>query len=314
MTCPSCHKSIPTDSRFCTSCGASLPNAESAAGGQAAQNPSDSDHVTVRIAVPPMTSKNPPGVPVSLLDAPTAAHVVPARGRSADKDSASATAPKIDASITELKTDGSLGEFRKVSGELSIGRHDCDLSYPGDGLLSPRHAVLEVRGSTLYLKDCDSQHGTFVKQRQDSELAPGDVFLLGRDLFRFATQSLEGNQSPIPNVTTQFVIGAPKLQRGPVTAKLEHIQLDGRVIEEFGLEKSETTIGRTRGDLVFRTDPYMSGIHARVVAQPGRFLLQDLKSKNGVYRKIRQELELKDGDEFFLGEQLFRVQVRTIIS
>jgi len=36
-----------------------------------------------------------------------------------------------------------------------------------------------------------------------------------------------------------------------------------------------------------------------------------LKSKNGVYRKIRSEVELKDADQFFLGEQLFRVQVKT---
>jgi len=245
------------------------------------------------------------GVPASLLNAPTAAHVVPTRRSAGD------AAAKIDVSLTELKTDGSLGDTRKVGGQLSIGRQNCDLSYPKDSLLSPRHALLEVREGKLCLKDCDSQNGTFVKQRQDSELAPGDVFLLGRDLFRFATQSLEGSQ--VPYATTQFVVGAPKLQRGPVTAKLEHIQLDGQVIEEFGLEKPETTIGRTRGDLVFRTDPYMSGIHARIVAQPGRFLLQDLKSKNGVYRRIRQEIELSDGDEFFLGEQLFRVQIRTLV-
>jgi pSer/pThr/pTyr-binding forkhead associated (FHA) protein len=50
------------------------------------------------------------------------------------------------------------------------------------------------------------------------------------------------------------------------------------------------------------------------VVQPGRFILQDLKSRNGVYRRIRDEIELKDLDEFFLGEQLFRMQVRTIVA
>jgi len=37
-----------------------------------------------------------------------------------------------------------------------------------------------------------------------------------------------------------------------------------------------------------------------------------LKSRNGVYRRIRDEIELRDADEFFLGEQLFRVEIQTI--
>src|SRR2546425_3961207 len=43
------------------------------------------------------------------------------------------------------------------------------------------------------------------------------------------------------------------------------------------LGKPETTLGRSNGDLVFKNDPYMSGTHARITAQPGRFILQDLK-------------------------------------
>jgi len=105
--------------------------------------------------------------------------------------------------------------------------------------------------------------------------------------------------------------GAPKL-RGPVTARLEHIQLTGEVIEEFSLDKPETSLGRSAADLVFKNDPYMSATHARIVAQPGRFILQDLKSTNGIYRRIRGEAQLHDGDEFFLGEQRFRVMIKTL--
>ena len=61
----------------------------------------------------------------------------------------------------------------------------------------------------------------------------------------------------------------PKLQKGPLTSKLEHIKLNGEVVAEFKLDKPETTLGRTQGDLVFKDDPYMSGMHARIVAQPG---------------------------------------------
>jgi pSer/pThr/pTyr-binding forkhead associated (FHA) protein len=218
--------------------------------------------------------------------------------------------PKIDASLVEIKADGTVGKSARIVKETFIGRGTCDLSYPSDALLAPRHASLSKREGKLWLKDLGSPNGTFLKQRQDLELLPGDVFLLGRALFRFGTQRLEEN--PAAAQGTMVMSGAPRIQPGPVTAKLERIQLNGEVIEEFSLEKPVTTLGRTTGELVFKDDPYMSGTHARIVAQPGRFILQDLKSRNGVYRKLKGECELKDGDEFFLGEQLLRVEIKVL--
>jgi pSer/pThr/pTyr-binding forkhead associated (FHA) protein len=219
-------------------------------------------------------------------------------------------APKVEALITEVKQDGSLGKSVRILKETTIGHGTCDLSYPSDALLSPLHASLAIREGKLFLRDLESQNGTFLKQRQDAELTPGDVFLLGRELFRFTTQAMEDSQGPAAAQGTQIMVGTPKLPRGPVTAKLERIQLSGEVIEEFKLDKPEITLGRTKGDLVFKKDPFMSGTHARIVAQPGRFLLQDLKSRNGIYRRMRNEAELRDGDEFFLGEQLFRATIK----
>jgi len=218
--------------------------------------------------------------------------------------------PKIEATITEKNPDGSLGKSISVVKETVVGRNQCDVNYPDDVLLSPRHACLEVREGRLHLRDLDSQNGTFVRQREDSELTPGDMFVVGRKLFRFATQGREEAEGG--GEGTVVWSGAPKLQRGPVTAKLELIKITGEVMQEFRLEKPETTLGRAAGDLVFKDDPYMSGKHARIVAQGDRFVLQDLKSRNGVYRRIHAEIELLDGDEFFLGEQIFQVAVKVV--
>ncbi len=217
--------------------------------------------------------------------------------------------PKIEAKILEVKQDGTTGKSLSVVKETIIGRGPCEASYPHDILLAPRHASLQKRNGKLFLKDLGSPNGTFVKLHQDTELSSGDIFLLGRGLFRFTTQPLDDN--PDAANGTLKLSGAPSLQHGRVTAKLEHIQLSGELIKEYTLDKAETTLGRTTGDMVFKDDPYMSGTHARIVAQPGRFILQDLKSRNGVYRRIREEVELKDGEEFFLGEQLFRVEIQT---
>ena len=219
-------------------------------------------------------------------------------------------APRIEAKISEKRPDGTIGKTVPIAKETIIGRENCDLNYPQDLLLSPRHASVSLREGKLMLTDLNSQNGSFIRQRQDTELTPGDVFLLGRELFRFVTQSLDESANKESSDAT-VVWGVPKLQKGPLTAKLEHIKLNGEVVAEFKLDKPETTLGRTTGDLVFRDDPYMSGTHARIVAQPGRFLLQDLRSRNGVYRRVRGETALIDGDEFFMGEQLFHVDMKS---
>jgi pSer/pThr/pTyr-binding forkhead associated (FHA) protein len=216
--------------------------------------------------------------------------------------------PQIEASLVEIKPDGTAGRTVRLGKETIIGRLNCDISYPNDMLLSPRHSALGVREGKLYLRDLNSQNGAYIKQRQDAELSPGDVFLIGREIFRIKAanprESPEGRDRQAP-------AGAPEFDR-PVAAKLERILLSGEVVEEYNLDRPQITLGRTTGDLIFRNDPYMSGTHARILVEPRSLVLQDLKSRNGVYRRIRNEVELKDGDEFFLGEQIFRVRIESL--
>ena len=207
-----------------------------------------------------------------------------------------------------MKQDGTTGKVVRITKETLIGQGDCDLSYPADSLLSARHASVAVRGDKVLLKDLGSRNGTFVKQRKDMPLASGDVFLIGRQLFRFILEPAQEDTSDMEG--TRVMMGVPKFQPSAQAGKLERIQLTGEVIETFKIEKPETTLGRTRGDLTFKTDPYMSGEHARIVREGTTFLLRDLKSRNGVYRRIRGEAELGNGDEFFMGEQIFRIELK----
>jgi len=332
--CLRCGKQVPGDSKFCGFCGEPL----SATPGPAkkpgpvpthpasAVKPGDiPTKLRPAVTLPlggslPASSASPgaAGTPVASTGShPTTVEVRLSEGVPDDQPPSGTVTfvgfivPHVEAKVTEVRPDGSMGKTVEIHQETFIGRLGCDFSYPQDPLLAERHASLVVREGRLFLRERDRQHGAYVKQRQDTELAPGDIFLLGRDLFRFTLQSLESGAPPESPQGTYVLVGAPKLQRGPMTARLEHIDLSGSVLEEYSLEKPETTLGRKTGDIVFKNDPFMSGLHARIVAQPGRFMLQDLKSKNGVYRRIRDEVELKDGDEFFVGEQLFRTAVKT---
>jgi pSer/pThr/pTyr-binding forkhead associated (FHA) protein len=332
IICAKCKKALPPGSKFCGFCGTPLP-ARAPAPARAPERavevsppapatppvaPSRKPYSAAKPEVPPPVAAVVPPVPLPQAPAPapkkasqsTPTVPTPVPSPQGTQVFSGLHVPKIDASIVEIKADDSPGKTTRIVKETFVGRGTCDVSYPNDALLSLRHASLGKREGKLVLKDLESQNGTFVKQRQDSELTPGDVFVLGRELFRFATQRLD--EAPQNVMGTVVMAGAPKLQPGPITAKLEHIQLSGEVIKEYSLEKPETTIGRTTGDLVFGDDPYMSGTHARIVAQPGRFILQDLKSRNGIYRRIRDSMTLQDGDEFFLGEERFRVDIKLI--
>lgn len=330
IPCPKCGKALPAGSKFCGFCGTPLPAAKPAPEVPHAKEPAAAPKATP--AAPAKSSAKPASPAPPRASAPPAPKPSPAPAELPRKPAPAASpAPepaaeeavqgtqvfaglqpgrKVDAFLVEIKSDDSRGKTLRVTKETFIGRGTCDASYPDDALLSARHAAVRKSEGRVYLRDLESVNGTFLKQRQDVELKPGDVFVLGRQIFRFTTERLN---EPAAGVQGTVVMGgAPKLQPGPVSARLEHIHLSGEVIEEYSLDRPETTLGRVKGDLIFGDDPYMSGTHARIIAQPGRFILRDLKSRNGIYRRIRGEVELTHGDEFFLGEQRFRAEIQVL--
>ncbi len=67
---------------------------------------------------------------------------------------------------------------------VQIGREDCDINFPDDVYMSPRHARVEMSGEKLELIDEGSQNGTYLRIRGERELAHGDYLFLGRNLLR----------------------------------------------------------------------------------------------------------------------------------
>jgi len=74
--------------------------------------------------------------------------------------------------------------FPLREGENTVGRSAGDLSFPGDGYVSARHAILTVRGERASVRDLGSSNGTFVRVRGEAFLDPGDLILAGEQLLR----------------------------------------------------------------------------------------------------------------------------------
>jgi hypothetical protein len=80
---------------------------------------------------------------------------------------------------------GQPGEVFDLSDETIVGRTAGDVTFPHDGFMSGRHARIERRGTSFVLTDEGSRNGTFIKIRGEVELKPGDMILIGKQLFRF---------------------------------------------------------------------------------------------------------------------------------
>ena len=70
------------------------------------------------------------------------------------------------------------------NGKLVIGREGCNVNFPYDPYLSPRHAQVEKNQEQFILSDLESQNGTFLRVREEQELAHGDYVFLGKQLLR----------------------------------------------------------------------------------------------------------------------------------
>jgi pSer/pThr/pTyr-binding forkhead associated (FHA) protein len=76
------------------------------------------------------------------------------------------------------------GAFLLKPGENLLGREQGDLTFPGDGFVSGRHAALQVDDTRVALKDLGSSNGTFLRLGPPHFVENQDQFLIGRELVR----------------------------------------------------------------------------------------------------------------------------------
>jgi pSer/pThr/pTyr-binding forkhead associated (FHA) protein len=230
--------------------------------------------------------------------------------------------------LVVIAKDGGEGPSYPLYDQVDIGRVEGNIVVAEDRYLSPRHARLERTGATLQLRDLGSVNGVFLR------LAPGrsngskpaesevplrdqDLFLVGQQVIRFEVvrDAEEGLGPAIEHGTLLF--GTPT---SPRFARLCQRTIEGVTRDVYYISKRETVLGRESGDIVFTEDPFLSRRHAIIRADSlpppskstsdeARFTLIDLGSSNGTFIQIRGNVTLKDGDQFRIGQQLFRVDL-----
>jgi pSer/pThr/pTyr-binding forkhead associated (FHA) protein len=77
------------------------------------------------------------------------------------------------------------GDEYELKDETIIGRVSGDITFPHDDYMSGRHARVERREKKFVLVDEGSRNGSFVRIKNEVEIEPGDMILIGRQVFRF---------------------------------------------------------------------------------------------------------------------------------
>lgn len=207
------------------------------------------------------------------------------------------------AKLILIRGEGVEGLSYQLNAEQHIVGRNGQLVFPDDPFVSPKHANLFYRTGKLVVRDEGSLNGVFLRVRGTVDIAVGDHFLAGEQLFRIDATP---NQADGPAPDGTYFYSSPKHQSPFRITQLLQGGASGMTVcaRNQGLQ-----IGREGGDLNFPTDLYMSASHCRLEENTGRLTLTDLNSRNGTYVRLKGERELAHGDYLFIGRKLLRVEI-----
>ncbi|HXS17920.1 MAG TPA: FHA domain-containing protein [Polyangiaceae bacterium] len=206
------------------------------------------------------------------------------------------------ANLVVIRGEGQEGLSYHLSGdEHALGR-EAQIQID-DPFVSPLHANLYYRGSSLTLRDENSVNGTYTRIRDKAKLAAGDTFMAGDQLFRVEPMPVIGEET---DSTGTFFYGSPTFNS---SYRITQILEGNRPGLTLCPRTSRATIGRQGCDLNVIDDPFLSEEHCAVEQDSNGFTLTDLGSKNGTYVRLKSEQRVEHSDYFIVGRRVLRVEI-----
>jgi pSer/pThr/pTyr-binding forkhead associated (FHA) protein len=218
---------------------------------------------------------------------------------------AAPTIQPVHGTLVAVNRDGSDRRTIEIAAEtFDIGRTEGSLNFADDPYLAARHARLVVQNGKVLLRPLDGVNGVFVRV-PSCDLAPGDSFLVGKELLRYEPLGPEERDPPsLVEHGVRIFGSAPREAWG----RLRQLTIAGTARDVWHLTRPELVLGREEGDVTFPDDEFMSRRHAAVKRVGTKARLEDLGSSNGTFVRVRADRELKPGDLLRVGDQLLRYE------
>jgi len=112
--------------------------------------------------------------------------------------------------------------------------------------------------------------------------------------------------TPVPEAIMNLHADYYGDMQDPAKARLILIRGEGMDGLSYHLKADQHLLGR-QGQLEFPDDVFISPKHANFFYRDNRLVVRDEGSLNGVYFRIRGSVEISPGDQFVVGEQVFRL-------
>jgi pSer/pThr/pTyr-binding forkhead associated (FHA) protein len=316
--CARCRGGSDPSSQFCRFCGASLADGSSVSlAPRTPPPPADLSPRPVGVAGASPVPTRPSPLPMRSTISMVSAHASFGRAR-----------------LVVIAQGGGEGPSHALGDTADIGRSEGSIIVPDDRYVSPRHARVSARAGAYYLRDLTSTNGVFFRIPFGAAIAPGaenhrpqnesgsvhpildqDLFLVGQQVLKFEVVKNAEEGFGVASEGGTLMFGTPS---APRYARLSQRTVEGVSRDVFHIQRLETIIGREVGDIVFTDDPFLSRRHAAIQVlgvtpgtrgQPRRFGIVDLGSSNGTFVQLREEIRLRAGDQFRIGQQLFRFDI-----
>lgn len=216
--------------------------------------------------------------------------------------------------LTALDDDSdSVGETWRVREETHvIGRTTGHTVIAHDPAISERHARI-VRswrdGRYVWkLDDLDSTNGVYLRVPR-LVLRPGRTLLIGSRRYTYEGPESVGREAEAYRRQQPPIRGTVAIsERSPLDGTMrvpKLVAIDGAGRTEFELPDVGGSLGRSGSCDVTFDDPFLAGIHARIIRDSrDRLLLVAANGRNALWQQVRTT-ELGRTAEFLVGEQRF---------
>jgi pSer/pThr/pTyr-binding forkhead associated (FHA) protein len=296
LSCPRCGGVNSESGAFCQFCGAGLgPWRASGAGGAASP---------AVLPCPQCGTRNPPltnfchNCGVRLADGPASETVSPGLSQT--------HVPAGPARLVAVRRDGTDGNtYLVASDQFDIGRTEGDLVFD-DPHMAPRHARIVARSGQYVLVPLETRNGVYVRIHQPTELLDGDYVLVGKQVLRFEVP-LDVEKTLRPAIEHGVVFFGTPVK--PPWGRLRQVTAAGTTRDVYNLARSEVTLGREQGDVVFSDDEFLSRRHAQLQYRAGHVTVLDLGSSNGTFVRLRGQHLLLPGELIRMGDELLRFEI-----
>jgi pSer/pThr/pTyr-binding forkhead associated (FHA) protein len=215
--------------------------------------------------------------------------------------------PRYRYSIQVLDSGGQWRDWGPIHANgVNIGRSRNSADFPALGTMAVKHMRLSYDHNVLMVEDLGSLNGLYLRMTQPAELADGMRFRVGSQVIEFHRAEPFDPETPQRSQDEEEFFSR---DLEPL-AYLDLIRPSGRPGLRFPITKRDCTIIGREGpgvNISLTDDPWVSAPHAQVRIDEGRFLLEDLRSRNGTFVHISGSRNVNPGDVILAGRVLFRV-------